>query len=530
MVAKWITSGTKPHMPAINQVSASESTVHADTFVATVMEAIQVPGREGIYFLGPFSKRLSFTSQQNRALNLVSALLTRRKLRAGSNVAVVGGGVAGVMAAAALIHARCSVTIYERHRSVLARQRAAQHRFVHPTINQWPFVSLNPTTDFPFFDWYAGRCSDVVAAMETEWKARLEREVSRTHVGCEVTGLPNVGKRVRVECADPTCQGDYDAAIVATGFEDERGLDGSTAKSYWVPDGLDALRNVGGGAVWVSGLGDGGVIDALRLAHHDFASGRLVEETARALASTGLVDAARLVPWDSASVNSGQELADALEDLLRRLPRRVRERLDESLRQAGTIPGSPAPGLQVNLVGRGQHPYDAKASPIHLLLLAHAVGAGAVLYVQGVLGEKDDKLTLSRAGQPDQVLQGERTVVRHGPKAVVSSLLTEEELKKLELSQSKLSDFHVAANWRQLFPAIDGDTQLWKKVGEPSKRHMLHAKDFEADYPGLNLQFDLGGVSFTRTGTDRDQLETLPPDTFFGYTLRETAAERARLT
>ncbi len=254
----------------------AEKTVVDGTFVDGVIRAASLDSLPGVYFLGPYSFRLSFVSQQHRALNLVAALLHTGKVIAGSSVGLVGAGLTGIMAASTLVRLGCSVSLYETHSDVLARQRNATHRYVHPSINFWPLEPLNPTTDLPFFDWYAGRAADVVQSIEAEWKASHSSQMSQLCLGKKVTSLQSLNGRVVIVYGNASQQREHDLAVVATGFEEEDGLPGSAARSYWEPDGLDVRRDTGSGCIWVSGLGDGGVIDALRLVHHEFQSGKLV--------------------------------------------------------------------------------------------------------------------------------------------------------------------------------------------------------------------------------------------------------------
>jgi pyruvate/2-oxoglutarate dehydrogenase complex dihydrolipoamide dehydrogenase (E3) component len=71
--------------------------------------------KETVYCLGPFPSRVNFTSQQHRALNLVSALRVCNKFAPDDSVAVIGAGLAGLSAAAAFISHGCYVDVYGGH-------------------------------------------------------------------------------------------------------------------------------------------------------------------------------------------------------------------------------------------------------------------------------------------------------------------------------------------------------------------------------------------------------------------------------
>jgi NADH dehydrogenase FAD-containing subunit len=84
---------------------------------AKVIAASVVPGTKSVFFLGCFESRVTLFAQQVRALNLVDALLDQGVVRETGRVAIVGGGAAGVTAAAALARAAPklkAIDVYER--------------------------------------------------------------------------------------------------------------------------------------------------------------------------------------------------------------------------------------------------------------------------------------------------------------------------------------------------------------------------------------------------------------------------------
>ena len=318
--------------------------------------------------------------------------------------------------------------------------------------------------------------------------------------------------------------------VVATGFDDEEGILGSTAASYWIPDELDNLRDTGTGDVWVSGVGDGGVIDALRLAHRDFASGKLVASIAQMLIGDGLLHRARkaVAKFDEAPPEDlvASKLATMFGDLATNLPLNVKSLLDTSLRLKEPGETSAKKRLKVHLIGRSTHPYGVKPSPIHLVMLSHAIGASMIHYESGSVVDDGGRLVLRRAGLPEVELDPRRTVVRHGPKAVISALLCEDELAALKARQQVLSDYHVAPIWRDLFRSADAPAVLWRKE-RLSQVHLAHAKNFEGDHPNVYLSMNTSGVTYTDSSSD-GQGDSCLPDNFFGYPLRRTVPENGR--
>src|SRR5262249_53874508 len=147
----------------------------------------------------PFASRLNFAAQQTRALNLVWALQEADRLE-GKSIAVIGAGFAGLTAAAGLIRLNRLVDVYERAAELFPLQRRTATRFVHPTINYWPEVDLNPSADMPVLNWRADICNQVIETAEHQWNAEFQAR-SPVKTETEVTDLryeaPS-GRRVRL--------------------------------------------------------------------------------------------------------------------------------------------------------------------------------------------------------------------------------------------------------------------------------------------------------------------------------------------
>src|SRR4051812_41798380 len=106
-----------------------------------ILRRMSSPTLDGPYALGCFGKMVTFYSQQRRALNLVWALFKTGRLEQGSSLAVVGGGLAGLTAAAAAASKGCEVTLFEANQDILHLQRTNGSRYVHPQISYWPRTS-----------------------------------------------------------------------------------------------------------------------------------------------------------------------------------------------------------------------------------------------------------------------------------------------------------------------------------------------------------------------------------------------------
>jgi hypothetical protein len=104
-----------------------------------VIEGSCVPGRPGLYVVGCYDSRITFYSQQVRALELAYALPHQDLLPANARIAVVGGGAAGLTLAAALtLTADVTTVLFERADALLPLQRGATRRRIDPHIYDWP--------------------------------------------------------------------------------------------------------------------------------------------------------------------------------------------------------------------------------------------------------------------------------------------------------------------------------------------------------------------------------------------------------
>jgi len=252
-----------------------------------LLRHVQVPGlgsgpSEPIYVLGSFERRVTLYAQQVRALNLAFALFDTGRLRPGATVAVIGGGASGLTAAIGLAHLGVSVHLIERTDMVMALQRACRTRWIHPHIYDWPEPGAdNDSADLPLVGWRAGYAHDVAETLD----AALENTYGRTgSVQCTLSahvsnvtggarpcvswqGLSPAGRKI-IKADEPV-----DAVVIAVGFGVEEGSDELPMSSYWRNDDLDQpvlKRAQDRIRCLVSGNGDGGLIDVLRLRLRNF--------------------------------------------------------------------------------------------------------------------------------------------------------------------------------------------------------------------------------------------------------------------
>lgn len=418
-----------------------------------ILRASEVRGHKTLYCIGSFGRRVNFAAQQNRALNLAWALHAGKIAAPGSEIAVVGAGVTGLTLAAGLMSYGCRVDLYEKGISALPRQGATLHRLVHPTINGWPTQRLEITTRLPFMEWHIGQCNDVSHQMRDEFVSlkhggsRLLVNHAVTHITECATNLAMVKSKLE---DDPT----YRAVIITIGFGDE--ISYPTFEStppYWNADTIETDRdNCKFDTYLVSGCGDGGLIDTLRIVHTKFDRGMLAFRMAAALDGSevaGIIGSIeeRLAKTPDANALEA-EYARAAE-MLATLPEyaSINEELVESMK--------PFRQLVFLTDHKWSKPFSPNAAPIHKLLVAHAKLAGRVDYLHGAIENCENRYVIGgREFQPkDKVFP----IVRHGadPKPVLRSFLSVGDIDDLEAKQLAFPELSDQL-WSSPFPPMAG--------------------------------------------------------------------------
>ena len=243
---------------------------------AACIEIARIPKRVGLYFVGPFCPRITFYSQQVRALQLARALHAQKFIASNQTVAVVGAGAAGVTLATALAMLDYNVTLYDRAADILWLQSASS-RLLHPHIYEWPRLgSLDERAGLPFLDWTAGPGKDVVADLRAQFqelRARLPNLLF-DH-GHDLKSLVEVAGEWQLTFdAGKNVVRKPDHVVLTMGFGDERPCGDIVPEDYWAQGaiGTRATEAVAVNAVpyVVSGNGDGALTVALSLLIRDF--------------------------------------------------------------------------------------------------------------------------------------------------------------------------------------------------------------------------------------------------------------------
>jgi hypothetical protein len=252
-----------------------------------LLDLLTVTKRPGVYILGCLGRNITIYSQQVRAINLVDALCKSGWLVPGARVAIVGGGAAGITAAAALVRRGALVKVLESLPAIMALQRTCTKRWIHPHIYHWPDPDDGPIRDkagLPVLDWEADFANVVVEQMENGLSDLQLRfgEALKIYTGARVTGIFPLSygepfrSRVAWELGGDTTVAEFDLVILAVGFGMEKHTTDKGFFGYWEDTALESLTKKEQEQWLVSGTGDGGLIDLMRLCIQDFTHHRVL--------------------------------------------------------------------------------------------------------------------------------------------------------------------------------------------------------------------------------------------------------------
>lgn len=235
-----------------------------------LINASQAPSAKAVYFVGPFTSRITFYSQQVRALRLAHAMHELDLIKTGQQVAIVGAGAAGSTVAAALALLDKQVTLYDPAAQILQLQSASS-RLLHPHIYEWPARgSLDDRAGLPVMDWSAGTGGVVCNALRGEF-SKISAPLSNLmfRAGHKLVGIVPSGPawQLTFETSDGPQTRIFQHVVLAMGFGDERPAGDVVPEDYWRPGavGTSATEPVSGATYVVSGNGDGALTETLGL-------------------------------------------------------------------------------------------------------------------------------------------------------------------------------------------------------------------------------------------------------------------------
>ncbi|MGK7883112.1 MAG: NAD(P)-binding protein [Crocosphaera sp.] len=260
-------------------------------------------GYDILYALGMSEQRVTLYSQQVRALNLIYCLDQDNKLKKGNKIAVIGGGLSGITAAAAAAVLGINVDLFEQRTSLCHLQNSCKTRWVDPYIYDWPEPgSDNPYAGLPLLTWRSGIAASVIDKIcEQFLKDFVKFDYKKTrnitlYLGASAK-LIEIENELEVFWDNaiapldhntrhrPDSRGGnkkYDAIILATGFGIEKNVENGLTMSYWRNDTINqpepGVTSEKPTTFLISGTGDGGLIDLLRVRLHNFNQSSIIDE------------------------------------------------------------------------------------------------------------------------------------------------------------------------------------------------------------------------------------------------------------
>jgi hypothetical protein len=383
-----------------------------------------------IFELGCAATPQNIHAQQQRAFNLLWALKAKKRIKKGSRIAVIGGGIAGLTITSGLLALGAKVHLYESKHTLMHLQKGNSTRFLHPNVASWPDDGFGyPLTHLPYMNWRSGSAGDVEAQLVRQWQRLLE------HGGCSKNLILNTGCKVK---GVKLCEGQvrvayrrkglfrldtYPLVILASGYGIEQAKFGNTP-SYWrnddfaqqTLDSKDRVRYI------VSGTGDGGLIDVLRLTLVDFQHQRFFQDV---MFDPDLISLAnrvqgRLSTMDAEAfwrdfINGDFELQPEEQGVLDRL-------FDSEWIRTDT---------EVILSSRRTNPFHTRSQLIHRLLVGILLRRGIVTLLSGDLKNAnmnlagkiiDVEIGDSAQSNDDAIHSCDFLVERHNAKSTLPAL------------------------------------------------------------------------------------------------------------
>lgn len=254
---------------------------------------------EKLYLIGSLEKGVTVYGQQVRAHNLLWALseLDRAEHRETRDIAIVGGGIAGLTAAACALalFPRANVALFEQSLDLCSLQQGCDTRWLHPRVYHWPAPgSRAPSASLPVLNWWEGRASDVADQILRGFARYVARTLPpdrlRIFLGVEYLRISAATREIEwvgrtgilegqfVRAGQAVGQSNkFDRVVLAVGFGVETHDPNYPTPTYWSNEKLAQPRIDGSVRSYVvSGYGDGALVDLFRLTIERFRQDRIL--------------------------------------------------------------------------------------------------------------------------------------------------------------------------------------------------------------------------------------------------------------
>lgn len=336
-----------------------------------------------------------------------------------SELIVVGGGIAGLTAAAAGLTGGANVTLIEKE-GYLSQYEGALHRELHPNLLAWPFQNLRSVTGLPFLNWSCTKAPTVTQQVLDQWNedfAPLVRPIKDN-----VTRVDENDAGVQVECAGAGLI-PADAVVVTVGFDREAKLTDIPSPSYWTFQEFEPP-----GDVSISGSGDGGLIECASqvFGHKAVAAARALTYALNDQLRKQQVLDAEIVALEHFSNGRRIDAFASLDLFYRKFTLAQREMdLLESFRRKRP--------LKAILYHRDEGVFSPMAAPANKLIASMLMKSPSV-NLESIQCDE----VCSTSGIPQASVDGVikpldpfRIVVRHGARPAALSLLTDLQIRTL---------------------------------------------------------------------------------------------------
>lgn len=431
----------------------------ADLTRRELFRLMEVPDWKNVFVLGCYSKAVTIYSQQIRALNLIDALVKEGRLTSASTVAVIGGGIGGLTAAAgAAIRGACKVTVFERSPITMPIQRQSHLRFVHPRVYEWPWLPLgNDQADLPVLDWTADSAAKVVGQIEDAWEALRALPHIGSRLGQVKTRSGELAlKRATTELTIDGTSHRFDLVILAVGF----GLDDTEHNlGYW-DDERKKFEKDTELVWWIAGVGDGGLTDLMWRCMLNFRHEALLRKIDAVLQENDrqLLREIGGLPFSDSPCPGRKE---SVEGAFRRIAAEVSVKAQIDWANSGV--------KDVVLLGDREKLYGNNSSVLNRLIVACLEERNAFRFVPGKLTkveQRDNRIEMEITDPSDRVekVACDRLICRFGPKHILP----------LHFPEIHHACKRLATKWQQLSVAQDF-----------TRRPLYRAEDFRT---GLSIE------------------------------------------
>lgn len=225
---------------------------------------------------------VSIKDQMIRANHLIFRMVKHGLFGVGSNILIIGAGVAGVTSAILAAGKGINVTLAEKDDQPFRFQREVKSRWINPVYHDWPMdhfkeESWPKTEDHPYTPlWFKSQFADELAE---HWNNRLASAIYKmqprlrvqynTKISLPTEYIVNSKIIINHEYESSLYQDEYDGIVYCTGILGENTAIGKyNGPDFWSTDnfqdknfGLENNPN----RVVVVGAGDGGLQDYIRL-------------------------------------------------------------------------------------------------------------------------------------------------------------------------------------------------------------------------------------------------------------------------